>query len=41
MTGKTYTLDDWLNLVSQRKPETMSDGAKWWLNRIKEKTSIV
>jgi hypothetical protein len=37
MTGMFYDMDEWLQLISKRDRE-LSEGAQWWLSRIKAKT---
>jgi hypothetical protein len=37
MTGLFYEMDEWLQLISRRDPDKMSEGARWWLNRLKSK----
>jgi len=40
MKGIFYDLDEWLDLIEESKPKEISEGAKWWLSRIKTKTSL-
>ena len=37
MTGMFYEMDEWLQLISKRDTTEMSEGARWWLSRIKSK----
>lgn len=37
MDGHFYELDEWFKIIEKKKE--MSEGAKWWLGRIKEKCS--
>lgn len=38
MNGIFYDLDDWMKLVEKQKRETTSEGAQWWLSRIRDKS---
>ena len=38
MNGKFYDVDEWLTLLD--KDTEMSEGAKWWLSRIKLKSEL-
>ena len=35
MKGYFYDVNVWLKMVEEREKPTSSDGAKWWLDRIK------
>lgn len=37
MTGMFYEMDEWLQLISKKDTKEMSEGARWWLSRIKAK----
>ncbi len=39
MKGYFYDLDDWLKIVEQKRRESPSEGAQWWLSRIKARSS--
>ena len=38
MKGNFYDLDDWLNMVEEKRRENSAEGAKWWLGRIKSRS---
>lgn len=40
MTGMFYEVDDWFELISKNDADEMSEGAKWWLQRIKSKSEV-
>lgn len=40
MTGTFYDMDEWLQLISKKDRE-LSEGAQWWLSRIKAKTENI
>jgi len=40
MKGLFYNIDEWLEMVEDNRPKTepASEGARWWLSRIKTKS---
>lgn len=38
MKGKFYEMDEWLKMVDDVNKKDFSEGAKWWLNRIRTRT---
>ena len=38
MKGVFYDLDEWLKMVEQRRRPNSSEGAQWWLGRVKTRS---
>ena len=38
MNGKFYEMDEWLRLVDKTEKQDFSEGAQWWLTRVKTRS---
>jgi hypothetical protein len=41
MQGYFYDVDSWLKKVEEKRRETTSEGARWWLERVRLKNPAV
>jgi len=40
MNGSFYDMDDWLKLIETERNKSLSEGAQWWISRLRSKSDI-